>query len=59
LYFTEFLKYILIMEQRVCKFFLELVSLQKPRNALFQTWNLQELVNCWSFCWIALQHHRH
>ena len=46
------------MKQCVCKLLLEDVSLQEPRDAFFQAWNLKQLVDCRSLCWISLKHHR-
>ena len=53
----ELLEYILIMKQGVGKFILKRLACKESFNSALNDWYLQQLMNCWSLCWIALEHH--
>ena len=55
---SELLEHVLVMEQRVGKFFFENFSLKEARDAHLNAGNLEQLVHCGSLRGVPLQHHR-
>ena len=53
----ELLEDILVVQQGVGKLILERLASEESVNTALNDWNLQQLMNCWSLCWVTLEHH--
>jgi hypothetical protein len=45
------------MKQGVGKLILESLASEESVNTALNDWNLKQLMNCWSLCWVTLEHH--
>ena len=52
----ELIEDVLVMQQRVCEFFLESLSLQESGNTFVYLWCLQNFMDCWSLVWVFIEH---